>query len=129
MNESPKNFVEQKSHSKLGIASIIIGFAIIAMGVLWYLISFVFFEQMFGPPMHSVTRVVRFTSVSIVLAIIFAMLHLVGIAFGIAGWASKKTYNLFPIIGTFFNLLLVIGDIILIVWWGFIFFIATAPVH
>ena len=129
MNKSPKNFVAQKPHSKLGIASIIIGFVIIALGVLWYLMSYLFFDQMFGPPMHRVRGVMEFTALSIAIAIIFAILHLVGIVLGVIGWVSKKTHNLFPIIGTVFNLLLIIGDIGLIIWWGFIFVIATAPVH
>ncbi len=127
MNASNENFVEQRSQSKLGIASIIIGFVIIAIGVLWFLISRLFFEQIFGT--GRVQPVANFSMLSIVIAIIFAMLHMVGMAFGIAGWASKKTYNSLPIVGTFFNLLLIIGDILLILWWGFIFVISTAPVH
>lgn len=129
MNESPKKFVAQKPHSKFGIASIIIGFVIIGLGILWYLLSYLFFDQMFGPPMYRVTRVLDFTMVSIFIAIFFAMLHLVGIVLGIIGWVSKKTHNLFPIIGTIFNLLLIIGDILLIVWWFFVFAIAATPSH
>jgi hypothetical protein len=129
MNESAKNLIAPKTHSKLGIASIIIGIVIIGFGVLWYLMSYLFFDQMFGPPRYRVTRVMNFTAVSIGIAIFFAILHLVGIGFGIAGWISKKTHNLFPIIGTVFNLLLIIGDILLIVWWFFILVIANAPVH
>lgn len=129
MNEPNINPIAQKPHSKLGIASIIIGFVIIALGVLWYLASYLFFDQMFGPPMYRVTRVLDFTAVSIVIAVFFAVLHLVGMGFGIAGWISKKTRNLFPIIGTIFNLLLIIGDILLVIWWFLVFAIVATPSH
>jgi hypothetical protein len=117
----------EKPHSKLGIASLLIGVLTIAFAFFWCLLNYFFFEQIFGT--RKVSGPASFLMASLTLTVIGSLFHIVGGILGIIGWRSAKTHVFFSIIGTVFNFLLIILDILLIIFLFFIFVIITAPVH
>lgn len=130
MNEANKDQVIAKPHSGLGIASVIISIATIFLAVCWCLLSYLFFEQIFGSSkFYSVSR---FVISSFVLTVFGLLLHILGGIFGIIGWRSIKTNDRYPMLGTVVNFMLIFADILLIVLLIFISLLgvlASVPVH
>ncbi len=106
MIDQNNDLLEDKTHSRLGIASVFIGIAVPVL-------LFVFFAvaMLLGTTKGSVGNYILIGV--FILAISAPFIHLLGIIFGVIGWISKKTKNLFPIIGTILNSILgIIGLLI-----------------
>ena len=118
MNSRIKNFGEGNKHSWLGITSVII-----AVGLPALLILFLVIAALLGSKKGSVGSVIGLGFV--VVGLSAPLLHFIGFVFGAIGWYSKKTRNLFPVVGTILNAILGISGIILIylfisnLTWGF----------
>ena len=104
--------ITEKRHSRLGIASTAIGIALPVLLVL-FIVAGVFLGTQKGTTGNDVMVVLMLISLS------FPFLHLMALVFGIIGWASKKTKNLFPVAGVILNGFFLLAGIFLV------FFIIT----
>jgi hypothetical protein len=127
MTKTDNQSLVAKPHSKTGIASVIISVLTFGVGIFWYLLNYFFFESIFGKT--RVDSVARFTIISFTFAAIALIPHILGLILGIIGCRSKDTKSVFPILGTVFNVILILTDILLITLLIFVFILATAPVH
>lgn len=104
------NSILEKRHSRLGVASVVIG----------VLLPFLFIFPLIIAAIVDTTEGTYskiFMSIGMVVGAFAPLLHLIGIIFGVIGWTSKKTKNLFPIIGTILNAILLLIGLLMI---GFI---------
>lgn len=107
MNDQTDNSILEKKHSRLGIASVVIALALPAL-----LILFLVMGLLLGSKKGSVGNVIGLGF--IVIALSAPLLHFVGFILGLIGWISKRTKNLYPVIGTVLNALLGISGILII---------------
>jgi hypothetical protein len=106
--EQTDNSIFEKRHSRLGIASVIIA---IFLPILF--ICPIIIAAIVDTTEGTYSKI--FMSIGIAVGVSAPLLHLIGIIFGIIGWRSKKTKNLFPVMGTCLNaILLIIGFAIIV---------------
>lgn len=107
MIDQNNNSLETTIHSRLGIASVIIGFAVPLLLMLFFAVA-----MLLGTKEGSIGGYILIGVV--IFAISAPLLHLIGGVFGVISWISKKTKNLFPMIGTLLNAFLGITGILLL---------------
>ncbi|MEZ5429506.1 MAG: hypothetical protein R2747_24895 [Pyrinomonadaceae bacterium] len=118
MMEQIGNPVGPKRHSRLGIASVIIGatlpFLLIALAVLGVAL---------GTGKKSIGS--YFGLGFVFLGLAGPLIHLIGLGLGVGGLISKKTKKFFPVTGAILNALLGISGVLIIYFiimnltWGF----------
>jgi hypothetical protein len=106
MSDQNNNSTLEKHHSRLGIASLMIGISVPVLLILFYSIA-----MLLGTKEGSIGGYILFGT--FIFAIAAPALHLLGVIFGIIGWISKKTKNLFPVIGTILNSILGITGLLI----------------
>lgn len=109
MIEASEHSILEKRHSRLGIASVIIAIVLPALFICPIIIA-----AIVDSPSSSASKI--FFTVGFVVGIFAPALHLTGIIFGVIGWVSKRTRNLFPIIGTVLNSILLLIGLLMIVF-------------
>ncbi len=109
----------QKHHSRLGIASVIIG---IILPIL--LVSFIVASGFLEADKNRLRNDIEGYMIRVSLS--FPVLHLMALIFALIGIFSKKTKKVFPIIGIILNTILLIAGVVLIV---FIISILSIPVR
>ncbi len=123
MIEQNNNSISEKPHSRLGVASVVIGVAVPLLLILIFAVAI-----LLGTKKDSVGNYI------LIGGIIFSMsaplLYLVGIIFGVIGWVSKKTKNLYPIIGTILNSILgIIGVLLVLLMFYLLIDISKSILH
>jgi ABC-type dipeptide/oligopeptide/nickel transport system permease component len=103
--------ITEKHHSRLGIASVIIGFGLPVLLVL-FIIAGAFLGTRPGTTGNDIVVVLM------LIALSFPLLHLIALVFGLVGIFSKKTKKLFPIIGTVVNGLLLVTGVLVIIFFA-----------
>ena len=106
MSFQNENIADARRHSKLGIASTIIGAAIPVLLV-------IFFASLFMMNTRKNSFGSYVAGVGLIFAFIAPGLHLVGALLGIGGFFTKPTKKLFPVVGTILNILLGISGVLL----------------
>ena len=92
MNNQTNNSDIKKHHSRLGIASLVIGVLVpVLIGLLFAI------AMLLGTKKGSIGGYILFGD--FVFAISAPLLHLIGVILGGIGWFSKKTKNLFCLAG------------------------------
>lgn len=118
MTEPNENILLKKGHSRLGIASVIMSVAIPVILILFLIVSLAL-----GTRRDSVGN--YFAMAFAGFGLVAPVLHLVGMVLGLSGLISKRTKNLFPVIGIILNIFLgVLGVVIIFliitnITWGF----------
>jgi hypothetical protein len=118
MTDQSNNLPQEKSHSRLGIASVVIALMLPAL-----LILFLVMGLLLGSKKGSVGNL--FGLGFIIISLVAPWLHLVGFVLGLIGWISKKTKKLFPAVGTILNAILGLSGLLIIylflanMSWGF----------
>lgn len=107
MTDQTDNPLADKPHSRLGIASLVIGIAVPILIAVFFLIAMLLGSSKTSIGGYIATGVVFF-------ALSAPLIHLLGVIFGVIGWLSKKTKNLYPMIGTVLNAVLMIIGILLV---------------
>jgi len=110
--------VVEKRHSRLGIASVGIGVSLPTLLTLLIVI----FAVSKSPYVFAGLGMFAFFA---------PFLHFVGLVIGVIGWTSKKTKNIYSIIGTILNLVLgIIGIVLSFTLISFlVWIIGNVPVH
>jgi hypothetical protein len=118
-NDQNNYHMTPRRHSRLGIASVILG---IILPVL--LVSFIVASGWLELDRNRMRNDIE--GYLIVVSLSFPVLHLVALIFALIGIFSKKTKKVFPVIGIVINTLLMAAGIALIV---FIISILSIPVR
>jgi uncharacterized membrane protein len=98
----------EKTHSRLGIASLILGIVIPVLLVILLVLSL-----LVGNLDRSVGKYFGMTFAG--FGLIAPFLHLVGAILGLSGLFSKKTKNSYPIAGMTINIMLGISGVLFII--------------
>jgi hypothetical protein len=101
MPEPDQNRFSEKKHSWWGIVSVVMAIVIPLSWILFYLLANL--ETELEKPMHF------FAVPFVVLGLIAPVSHFIAAIIGGIGLISKKTKNLYPLIGLILNL--VLGDL------------------
>ncbi len=104
--------IAEKRHSRLGIASVAIGIGLPVLLVL-FIVAGGFLGTRPGTTGNDIMVVLM------LIALSFPFLHLMALVFGIIGWVSQKTKNLFPVAGVILNGFFLLAGVFLV------FFIIT----
>ncbi|HMT08955.1 MAG TPA: hypothetical protein PKA82_13200 [Pyrinomonadaceae bacterium] len=114
----------ERKHSKLGITSCIVAFAVwVYFAVAVYLVFYVegvtkWLNDNFTPESRGISDFRGLGTAIVVFAVIFFIIplagHFLGLLFGVVGLISRKTKNLLPVAGIALNLLP--GLILTILW-------------
>ncbi|MEP6904297.1 MAG: hypothetical protein ABJA66_21450 [Actinomycetota bacterium] len=100
--------IPEKRHSRLGIASVVVGFGLPVLLVLFVLVIYLL-ESNKSPWANDIEQNL------FIVSLLFPLVHLIALILALVGLFSKQTKNLFPIIGLVLNLILMIVGIILLV--------------
>jgi hypothetical protein len=97
-----------KRHSRLGIASVVIAIVVPVL-----IICLIIIGAILDRPASSLGKYIVESGFAV--GFFAPLLHLTGLVLGVAGWVSKRTKNLFAIIGTALNSILLFIGFLLIV--------------
>lgn len=111
MINQPNYQIIEKRHSRLGIASVVVGILLPVLLVL-FIVAGVFLGTRKGTLGNDIMVVLM------LIALSFPLLHLIALVFGIIGIFSKKTKKVFPVTGTIINALLLLVGILVIVFFA-----------
>lgn len=100
------NDLNPPRHSRLGIASTVIG---VVLPVL--LVIFIGLLIVLGSRKNTFGNYVA--GAGLIFSVIAPLLHLIGAAFGVGGLFTKNTKKLFPVVGTVLNIMLGISGVLL----------------
>lgn len=100
------NSINEKRHSRLGLASVIVGAALPVL-----LVLFIVFTIALGTRKNSMGSYIGIAG--LIFSVIAPLLHLVGAGLGIGGLFTKNTKKFYPVVGTILNIMLGISGVLL----------------
>jgi Family of unknown function (DUF6142) len=119
MREQNNYQITERRHSRLGIASVIIGIILPILLVL-FIVATGFLELDRNRMRNDIEGYL------VVVSLSFPVLHLMALIFALIGIFSKKTKKVFPIIGIVINTILMVAGVVLII---FIISVLSVPVR